>query len=272
MGKLWGKKQTQKQDDADWSAWLSDEPVPQRQHTDGFVTPSVKSRPANQLASNRERVRYAGINREQPRPPAAPNTKSDDISINIKIKKPTLPDVAQLKELKKRTKKLPSKLRKKPKVLAVGGFALAVMIVVVIGIARNGSPQTASTAPDSFKPLVPKDSQGVAGVSDTKLSSEDGVGELFTFPDTFLDKPVTVSQQKLPDEFKTEADPAQKVAAQLGKTEQVSTAFGPVYFTTDKKSPMQTIIFVYRDSLAFITSATHRDGDTWKIYIESLRP
>lgn len=266
--KKWDKK-SEGNSPVAWSSWLADEPIPIDQ-----VRPAAQVRPRQRPVSpeelRRQRVRFAGLDRPQAiqSTPASPK----QISINIELKKPDLSKVRTLAGQAKT--KLPN-LRHKRFVLPAGIVATVALITVVGFQIFNTKQGTVigdgSQAPTTFTPLVPKDSSDVAGAK-TSLEDAEGQGEVLSFPDTFLGKPVTVSQQKLPDNLKNEADPAGKLATQLGKTDKVSTAFGNAYFTTDESHRMQTIILVYKDSLVLITSNTHRDGESWKLYIESLRP
>jgi hypothetical protein len=188
----------------------------------------------------------------------------------------TMPTLARLKQIK-----LPSGLHTShfsPKRRRIG----VVTAILILGV---GSILTAShflsdnskegkgvlsdsvqvTAP-TFKPLLPD-----GDTSKSESLKYDTNRKVMTYTDTIDQVSVTISQQQLPEAFKTDTDSqVEKMAKNFNATEIINESNPKSYLGTSIKGP-QTAIFVKNGVLVFIQSARTIDKHSWAAYITKLQ-
>lgn len=198
-------------------------------------------------------------------PPQTETRKQSAISINIqlpkmpRISKVTMPPLATMRYW--------------------GVFTILVVISAVGARAGFGQLPIGQKSPKdvkgtsivsekpTFKPALPdtnKESIEQKHVYDPKR-------QLYTFEDELLKSKITISQQPLPEQFKTSPAALQNLAKSIGATVKLETAFGTAYIATSDNKSSQRVVATHRDILMFIETLKTYDDDTWKLYLDSLR-
>ncbi len=82
--------------------------------------------------------------------------------------------------------------------------------------------------------------------------------------------PITVSQQPVPDKFKTDQDNnLSELAKGFSATEKLFAGDTTVFYGRSIKGP-QTLIFIKKGSLTFIKTSSEIEKESLKVYIENL--
>lgn len=210
--------------------------------------------------------------REQPRAKASREDSDKEVVVNLKIALPKikLPDLRKAYTTHRR------------RIFIVSGALVGVIVVfggfrLIVG--RNQTPDSAKPetaqeqAEAAFNPLIPlanlKDAAGEQTKPEFKYDSEKKVLAYVTKYNTAS---LTISQQVVPDKFKT--DPAQlfSLAQSMSATKTLETQKGAAYVATDEKTNAQTAVFVTDEVLVFLKTDKKLDDDEWKFYINQLNP
>ncbi|MDQ5931978.1 MAG: hypothetical protein QG649_63 [Patescibacteria group bacterium] len=133
---------------------------------------------------------------------------------------------------------------------------------VVAGELKKGTPQ--------FETLIPEDSkiEDYGGWTRVSPPNRDPV---FAYVDRIGSTPINVSQQQLPQDFKSEPDDQVKdLALGYGASKTLSVDKTTVYVGTSAKGP-QSVIFRKGDLLVLIKASAAVADDAWITYIRSLR-
>ncbi len=175
-------------------------------------------------------------------------------------------------------KRLPGYKSEYKKQYIVGVSLLAIpLLVLSIGLFAHNSAtkdskktdvlgqKTVAAKPD-FSTIKPTTTENQA----TALKY-DASKKVATFNDVLASVPITVSQQPLPSDFKS--DPTGKVenlAKQFNANDKISVSDATAFSGISIKGP-QTVIFTKNDLLVFIFADKKIDTLTWSKYIESMR-
>lgn len=279
----------------EWVEWLSDDAsspqdaaAPVSKHQDSrqqalatpplqVHQPSSRESTAHPSSVRRERLRQAGLGTSKPSNDVAPavrgSAKQTTFALHITVPK-----------LSWKWFRLPHYTR--PSVAQVRYWGVFTVVVIGIGIgarglvewrtlgagdigAGNPAVQGAGTgkAP-SFSPVFP--SSRKEALAKTKHTYDSG-RQLYSYQDSFEGAAITVSQQPLPTDIKKNPATLKDIAAKIGATEKVDTAFGSAYIATSPNKSSQRVVAVYRDLLLFVETVKAYDAETWKFYLESLR-
>lgn len=94
---------------------------------------------------------------------------------------------------------------------------------------------------------------------------------VFAYTDTIAGKPINVSQQPLPEEFKEDTDTQiEQLATGYGALERIKVADITLFIGTSAKGP-QSVIFSKNNTLILIKSTTPHSQDEWVSYVSSLQ-
>lgn len=142
----------------------------------------------------------------------------------------------------------------------------AVIVIVVAGIlvyryhTRNN--------PD-YRTILP-DNKSVSELGGWKRVSPPGKDPVFAYSDNINNIPITVSQQPLPNSFKTEtANHVAELAKAYNATTKINVGDTVVYIGTSSKGP-QSVIFTQKNLLILIKSQKVIDNGAWGEYVKSL--
>lgn len=201
-------------------------------------------------------------------PPSPKKSAPKTISLEIKLPKLRVPKLSKLHLSRLPIRKFDYKL-----LLCIVG----ILILAVGGVfinrnhkLNNGGDQTAQIQQPDFKAAVPIDKPELAKVQGA-TSTYDPEKRVLSYTDTFMDETFTVSQQVLPDNFKTDAGALDKLVSSLGpKKVIIDTNHGPVYVSTNPKTNEQIVVFTTDKLLIFIRSSLKVEDTTWKEYINKL--
>lgn len=225
---------------------------------DGVVARDLAPRTRSQIKSDD----YLGIGTPPPDSKAAPRVVSLEIKLP-KLPKINLPKVNYRRVAKKVTK---------PKAAA----AILLILVLGLGVAqltKNHDKTGAGTNPQDIKPdfnaVVPLDKPDIANKQGDSVTY-DVEKHVLSYTDTYFNETFTVSQQKLPDNLKSNPEELKKLAATMGSSHEVSTHRGMVYVATNQKTKEQTGVFPTGDLLLFIRTPREVDDTTWNEYVNKL--
>lgn len=199
--------------------------------------------------------------------------KKVEVKLNI-----TLP---HLSKYKKKIKGFFREILNLPRKITVSLAALAVLLVLVAGINKLNNKQDVSsdtggaatgTAANAVKPefnsLVPEGKDSDFEASKVRYDSEKKVA---SFEDTIIGVGITLSQQQLPENFKSDPEAeVQKIAENFGAREVIYAGEVKAFSGVSAKGP-QTVIFSKHDLLIFIKSNEKLDKDGLIQYIIDLK-
>jgi hypothetical protein len=104
----------------------------------------------------------------------------------------------------------------------------------------------------------------------TRVSPSDR-NSVYAYPDTLDGISIIVSEQPIPDSFKSDLTGSLETLSQSYSAERTFDASGiTVHIGKSAKGP-QSLIFVKKNLLVLIKSSGTVSDETWKTYIESLR-
>lgn len=183
--------------------------------------------------------------------------------------------VPSASKLKKRAKRLYNPDYKKQYIV------VAALLVIPIAVLTGGvlihslkgsdkktdvlGTQTTADAKPDFSVLKPM----ATGTEATSIRY-DGTKKVASYNDVLDTVPITISQQPLPDNFKS--DPTAKVeefAKQINATDKISTGDVTAFSGVSAKGP-QTVVFTKNDLLIFIYADKKIDTLKWSKYIEGM--
>lgn len=154
-------------------------------------------------------------------------------------------------------------------------LVIVVMATVVVGTpqllryrAQNAKQAALSQkkATPSYAPLKPSAEGGtVAG------AGYDGKRQMYKYDDVYNGVTMTISQQPLPDNLRSNPKEIQKVAESIGAKEKVATTNGDAYISTDDKTATQRVVVAHRQLLVFIQSSKSMTNAEWVSYIQQLQ-
>ena len=189
-------------------------------------------------------------------------------TVSIEIKIPKLPSMPKIKA-PKFTRRI-----KTFTVLAV--VTTGLLAATALGLkgklnhTKTGNGPVAVVAKPDFKPVVPLDKPNITEVLGTS-STYDPEKQVLSFSDTYFNQAFTISQQKLPDNLKSNPEEVKKLVASLGSSHEIQTHKGVAYIALNPKTKQETAVFLTSDLLLFIRTARHTEDDIWKEYINKLK-
>lgn len=203
-------------------------------------------------------------------PPAVPaNDKTIDINISFgelpKLPRPKLPSKDVVASKVKRL------LSHKKAVIVTGVIIVIAISGAVTSYFYNNQAKQGQQSSDTptYKTLVPT-SKKADPVAWKRISPPDS-NAVFAYADKVGDVAINVSQQPLPEDFKdSTSEKVAKLAGGYGATNKIETNGSvDVYIGTSGQGP-QSVIFVKKNTLILIKSASKLSDDQWKAYVESL--
>lgn len=178
------------------------------------------------------------------------------------------------------------RLRRLPRRTAIALAALAAIAVVAAGVLLSGDRQTGDKQTDTagtarrpavlergnpeFRTLLPagKSAEQLGGWTRISPPDRDAV---YAYVDHIGSIRITVSQQRLPADFKRDTDDAvSDLASGYSAKETVEAAGATVHIGTSTKGP-QSVIFARDDLLVLIKSDAPVAAKQWADYVSSLR-
>lgn len=190
--------------------------------------------------------------------------------INIGLPKITLPKLRSLKL---------SKVKKK-RLIIVG----VLILVAVAGIATYkvvGKGDDAATSRGSatvngpsqapqYQTILPS-GKNIRELGGWKRVSPPDKDPVFAYVDTIDDVQISVSEQPLPERFKTNTDgELAKLAEQFTANQKLTVGDDTAYIGTSIKGP-QSVLLAKKNLLILIKSSGKVDNDKWQTYMQSLR-
>jgi hypothetical protein len=162
----------------------------------------------------------------------------------------------------------------KKTIIAVSVVTVA-LVCLVVGIfinqsnaAKDSATKTAVQPP--YSTILPKGKSISALGGWTRVSPAES-SPVYAYADTIANVPITVSEQPLPDSFKSNVDSqVAELAKSYSATDQITASNGvKVYVGTSSKGP-QSVILTKINLLILIKSQKKIDDTSWKKYVDSL--
>lgn len=213
-----------------------------------------------------------------------PKASPERVEVNIKLSIPSI-EWSKVKKLKKKIEFLRHnflhKVFTKPRTYLVAGVLLIIVGVVLFlvqiktnkdqpkSVSGNDTQQTSGVAePVShdvpFSPVLP--TNGI-DKEDIAYNPERNFAK---FDDKIENTAVTVSQQKLPENFISDPEgQLEKLAKDSGASELIQTGSGMAYIQQSQQGP-QTVVFIKFELLIFIRTGNLVSNDAIVSYIDGL--
>lgn len=202
-----------------------------------------------------------------PPPTGPPDAKTIDINISFGSL-PKVPKGAVKAKLLKHKKLVFS--AGAAFVLVIGYITLGPTITQYIesGNQVKSSDSPSLKAPD-YSTVLPKD-KSISTLGGWKRISPNNSNPVFAYSDKLNDVAISVSQQPLPEAFKTDiSGKIADLAKQFSATNKINANGTDVYIGTSAKGP-QSVIFSKNGLLVLIKSQQKAEDKAWIAYIESL--
>jgi hypothetical protein len=202
------------------------------------------------------------------------NDKGKQVHLSLNLTLPNL--IGAIKHLRAPGEPRAAKFSRKQWYTAIAALAIlavgvsgSLLITHLFSRPKEGksvlSDNTASSSPN-FKSLLPS-----GGSSKDTALKYDQTRKVTTFTDVIDGVSITISEQELPEAFKTDTDrQVEKMAKNFNATEVINESSPRIYLGTSIKGP-QTAIFHKNGILVFIQSANTIDKHPWVAYITKLQ-
>ena len=211
-------------------------------------------------------------------PPKRRASKETMKTVEIKI---SLPDMTPLTTHPAYTTAKNTAAKFPRKKLTLAGIVLAITLFTigsnllsshnakVAADKRSGQQSLTKGTPDY--PTVLPAGKTIQELGGWTLVSPPGRDPVFAYIDKIGNMQINVSQQPLPEEFKSDtAAKIEKLAKEYGASEKLTTNDTEAYIGTSEKGP-QSVILSKGDLLILMKSAVRIDNAKWEEYISSLR-
>ena len=212
--------------------------------------------------------------------------KSSYKKIKSKASSPKL--LKKVKTSKLHKVKLPTKLKNRKAYMSIIGLFLVIAVTGIIKVTSSkkisstdtlgASTQASNIAQQDIPEVKTTDFDLVwpAGKSEKDFKivkiSPQGNEPVYTYVDKFAGADIKISQQKLPDSFKSDRD--QKLldlANSFQATNIIQIDDSKVYHGFSEKTKVQSLILIKKDLLIFISSTQKLNDDDWAGYITALK-
>lgn len=158
-------------------------------------------------------------------------------------------------------------LLNKKSLLAIGIIGCVAVAITVRGFSSNDS--NATIKKPEYQTVLPK-GKTINELGGWKRVSPPKDTPIFAFTDTIDGIPVSVTEQPLPQSFKTDTDnQVADLAKKFNATDKIDAAGTPVYIGTSVKGP-QSVIFASGNLLILIKSEKKVSDMSWATYAQSL--
>jgi hypothetical protein len=212
----------------------------------------------------------------------------------LKIKTPSKTIVTSAKKTpknpKKSTVKIKKQFQKKQVRLTVGLSAVIIGLLVVKSIGHDDKTDQLGAKID----IKTQQSSGdiatdISNVETTEFSllwpngksekdfkivrvSPAGNEPVYTYIDSLNNQDIKISQQEVPDSFKTERDiKLKELADSFQATNVIQIDDNKIYHGFSEKVKTQSLIFIKKDLLIFIASPQQNSDEVWAGYITGLK-
>ena len=228
--------------------WLDDDPEWKA------LSDRVNKRPAPKLTNKK-------ITAQQPIPHKTTpkiSSKKLKLSLNLTIPKPKMPSLPRQK-----------------KYLVVGVVGLGIIIGVGSLVLSSGKKTSTDSKGVLSDNAQQPDYDILLPMGEKKETASGKIGydpskKVASFTDTIGHINITISQQPLPESFKTDPDASvEKLAQEFSAHEVINESNPKAYIGTSAQGP-QTVIFHKSDVLVFIHSSGELDKESWAAYVTQL--
>ena len=158
------------------------------------------------------------------------------------------------------------------KTIIIAGTAALVVVAIITGASlhfiNTNKTDTSSVIP-AYKTILPQN-KTIKTLGGWERVSPPGAAPVFAYADTINDISISVTEQPLPDSFKSKtSEKVAELAESYSATDELEATNTKVYIGTSAKGP-QSVIFVKKNLLVLIKSQNRIDNKLWITYINSL--
>lgn len=232
-------------------------------NADKGIDETTSKKPGNALA---DQPRRRGT---QP----AETTKTIDINISFG----DLPKLPKITRPKNPLPHMPrfTWTRRKKRVVAGTLIAAGVLAVLyslpvtqqLLPSSRNEGPALSASSTPNYQTILPA---GKSNITWQRISPPDR-DPVFAYSDTLEDVKIAVSQQPIPENFKSNvSDSIANLAKSYAATDKVTAGDTQLYVGTSGQGP-QSVIFTKNGLLVLIKSSSKIPDASWAHYVESLQ-
>ncbi len=162
--------------------------------------------------------------------------------------------------------------KKTIKIAAISLFVIilgGLLIAFTYASNQAANSNTTSTITPDFEALLPQ-GKTIDKLGGWQKLTPPNSAPYFVFVDTIDSVGVSVSQQTLPETFKSDtAQGIRELAKSYSATEELTANEVKVYLGTSAKGP-QSVIFTKNNLLVLIKSQANIENDAWIAYIKTL--
>lgn len=161
------------------------------------------------------------------------------------------------------------------KIIAIATIVLVVIIglLITLSLARHKmqtTKQVSQTESPSYSTILPKN-KSISDLGGWQRISPEGKDPVYAYADTISGVAITVSEQPLPDSFKSDtAGQVAQLAKSYNATDTLDANGTKVYVGTSAKGP-QSVIFTKNNLLVLIKSQQKISDPSWVAYVKSLQ-
>lgn len=222
-----------------------------------FKKPNRPTRPTSDISQHRNSVSVAPRPALQLRPVTLDTSRVNATDAPVKKKS--------------RRSRLAHLLRNKKILLSI---AALVIIGLIASLFTHDSSSSDTPTPSPMKPTyqttLPK-GKTIDDLGGWKRVSPAKDIPVFAFVDEIDDIPVSVSEQPLPQSFKSNTNSqVADLAKKFNTTDKIDATGTPAYIGTSSKGP-QSVIFTNNNLLILMKSARQISNASWAKYVESLK-
>lgn len=167
------------------------------------------------------------------------------------------------------------KKRLKKRTIIIGGILLVVLIIAAIAttaIIRQANHKTGqSIIQDPGYTTILPTGKSIIQLGGWVRVSPAGSDPVYAYADTVSGVPISVSEQPLPESFKSNSsDKVAELAKSYNATATITIGDTTVYIGTSAKGP-QSVIFTKDNLLVLIKSEKQIENAAWSTYAASLQ-
>lgn len=152
-------------------------------------------------------------------------------------------------------------------------IAAVIITCLTIGLLTrpsNSESPSSSTMKPTYQTTLPK-GKSIDDLGGWKRVSPAKEAPVFAYMDKIDDVTISVSQQPLPESFKSNTDTqVAELAKKFSATNKIEAAGITAYLGTSSKGP-QSVIFTHDNLLILMKSTSRVDDTSWAKYIETLK-
>lgn len=160
---------------------------------------------------------------------------------------------------------------RKKQIIMISIIAVMIIGLIIAGLTISShNAKVAAVDTPKYDTILPGD-KSIKDLGGWDRISPPTASPVYAFADSLSGTSISVSEQPLPDSFKTDTDAKiAELAKSYNATDKINADGTDVYIGTSAKGPQSTI-FIKDNLLVLIKSGAKIQDKTWITYIDSLK-